>query len=47
MRGYKEWCHFNGVTSYGKVWRKVPEIKAWSAGGQRRGVNEFSASSVA
>ena len=26
MRGEKE-CHFSGVTSCGRVWRKVPERK--------------------
>ena len=29
MPGDKE-CHFSGVTSSGRVWRKAPESDAWS-----------------
>ena len=32
MPGDKE-CSFSGVTNYGRVWRKVPEIEAWVSGG--------------
>ena len=30
MHGDKE-CPFNGVTNYGRVWRKVPEREGWSS----------------
>ena len=46
MRGDQEWCRFGGLTSYGKIWKNIPEVKALSVGGHMRRVNEFSVSSV-